>query len=155
MGVKYRLERIRAIWTKQYSAFIMRSALFNSLDLALFPRRVIDVCEFGIKGFRLSALLRLGVCYLDAQGLCPIDQIRFVAVSQIAVFVAIDKLKNMSRITLSDINLGPAKDGLDVAFAINGAMHMAHLWYSNLGVNVCLIVQYFLSSRRPILLEKH
>lgn len=97
----------------------------------------------------------MGSCYLDAQGLCPIDQIRFVAVSQIAIFVAIDKLQNMSRITLPDIDFGPAKDGLDVAFAINGAMHMAHLWYSNLGVNVCLIVQYFLSSRRPILLEKH
>lgn len=96
----------------------------------------------------------MGSCYLYAQGLFPIDQIRFVAVSQIAVFVAIDKLQNMSRITLPDINLGPAKDGHDVAFAINEAMHMAHFWYSNLGVNACHILRYFLSSRRPILLEK-
>lgn len=71
--------------------------------------------------------------------MCPIDQIRFIAVSQIAVFVAIDKLQNMSRITLPDIDFGPAKDGLYVAFAINGAMHMAHLCCPDYGFGVCLI----------------
>ena len=81
-------------------------------------------------GFCLSAVLRLGSCYLDTQGLCPIDQIRFVAVSQIAVFVAIDKLQNISRITLPDIDFGPAKDGLDVAFAINGALC---IWLTSIG----------------------